>query len=69
MSCKSLCPWITINYREAYNIFACNGILFNHESPLRGGTFVTKKIVSALCKIKYGLQNTLYLGNLEAKRD
>ena len=61
--------WITINYREAYKIFACNGILFNHESPLRGETFVTKKIVSALCKIKKGLQKTLYLGNLDAKRD
>jgi GDPmannose 4,6-dehydratase len=61
--------WITVNYREAYKIFACNGILFNHESPLRGETFVTKKIVSALCKIKKGLQRTLYLGNLDAKRD
>ena len=61
--------WITVNYREAYNIFACNGILFNHESPLRGETFVTRKIVNALCRIKLGLQKTLYLGNLEAKRD
>ena len=61
--------WITVNYREAYNIFACNGILFNHESPRRGGTFVTKKIVSALCKIKLNKQKTLFLGNLEAKRD
>ncbi len=66
---KLYAHWITINYREAYNIFACNGILFNHESPVRGETFVTKKIVSALCKIKYGLQKKLYLGNLEAKRD
>ena len=66
---KLYAHWITINYREAYNIFACNGILFNHESPLRGETFVTKKIVNALCKIKKGLQQKLYLGNLEAKRD
>ena len=66
---KVYAHWITVNYREAYKIFACNGILFNHESPLRGGTFVTKKIVSALCRIKYGFQKTLYLGNLEAKRD
>ena len=61
--------WITINYRESYNIFACNGILFNHESPLRGETFVTKKIVKAMCKIKNGSQKKLYLGNLYAKRD
>jgi len=61
--------WITINYREAYKIFACNGILFNHESPLRGETFVTKKIVTALCKIKYNKQNKLYLGNIYSKRD
>ena len=61
--------WITVNYREAYNIFACNGILFNHESPVRGETFVTRKIVVALCKIKLGLQKKLYLGNLDAKRD
>ena len=61
--------WITKNYREAYNIFACNGILFNHESPRRGETFVTKKIVSALTKIKYGKQKRLYLGNVNAKRD
>ena len=61
--------WITKNYREAYNIFACNGILFNHESPRRGETFVTKKIISALCKIKQGKQDKLYLGNLNAKRD
>ena len=61
--------WITKNYREAYKIFACNGILFNHESPRRGETFVTKKIVSALCKIKEGKQKKLFLGNLNAKRD
>tara|TARA_E500000178_G_C16876533_1_gene686911 strand:- start:26 stop:1069 length:1044 start_codon:yes stop_codon:yes gene_type:complete len=66
---KVYAHWITVNYREAYNIFACNGILFNHESPVRGETFVTRKVVSALCKIKLGLQKTLYLGNLEAKRD
>ena len=66
---KVYAHWITVNYREAYNIFACNGILFNHESPRRGETFVTRKIVIALCKIKYGLQDKLYLGNLEAKRD
>ncbi len=66
---KVYAHWITINYREAYKIFACNGILFNHESPRRGGTFVTKKIVNGLCKVKLGLQKTLYLGNLEAKRD
>ena len=61
--------WITKNYREAYNMFACNGILFNHESPVRGETFVTKKIVMALCKIKLGKQKKLFLGNLDAKRD
>lgn len=61
--------WITINYREAYNIFACNGILFNHESPLRGETFVTRKITRAVAKIALGLQNDLYIGNLDAKRD
>ena len=61
--------WITVNYRLAYNIFACNGILFNHESPVRGETFVTKKIVMALCKIKLGKQKKLFLGNLDAKRD
>ncbi len=66
---KVYAHWITINYREAYNIFACNGILFNHESPRRGETFVTKKIVSALCRIKLGLQKKLFLGNLDAKRD
>ena len=61
--------WITKNYRESYGIFACNGILFNHESPLRGETFVTRKITRAAAKIKLGLQDTLYLGNLDAKRD
>ena len=66
---KVYAHWITVNYREAYNIFACNGILFNHESPVRGETFVTRKIVVALCKIKLGLQKKLYLGNLDAKRD
>ena len=66
---KVYAHWITVNYREAYKIFACNGILFNHESPQRGETFVTRKIVIALCKIKLGLQKTLYLGNLNAKRD
>jgi GDPmannose 4,6-dehydratase len=66
---KVYAHWITINYREAYNIFACNGILFNHESPRRGETFVTRKIVIALCRIKSGKQKKLFLGNLEAKRD
>jgi len=66
---KVYAHWITINYREAYNIFACNGILFNHESPVRGETFVTRKIVIGLCKIKLGLQKKLFLGNLSAKRD
>jgi len=61
--------WITVNYREAYGMFACNGILFNHESPLRGETFVTRKITRAVAKIALGLQDTLYLGNLDAKRD
>ena len=61
--------WITTNYREAYKIFACNGILFNHESPVRGETFVTRKITRGLARIKLGLQNEIYLGNLEAKRD
>ncbi len=61
--------WITVNYREAYGMFACNGILFNHESPQRGETFVTRKITRAVAKIALGLQNTLYLGNLNAKRD
>jgi GDPmannose 4,6-dehydratase len=61
--------WITVNYREAYGIYACNGILFNHESPVRGETFVTRKITRALARIKLGLQGCLYLGNLDAKRD
>ena len=61
--------WITVNYREAYNMFACNGILFNHESPLRGETFVTRKITMAVAKIALGQQNILYLGNLNAQRD
>src|SRR5690606_11186906 len=61
--------WITVNYREAYGMFACNGILFNHESPLRGETFVTRKITRAAAKIALGLQEKLYLGNLNAKRD
>ena len=61
--------WITVNYREAYGIYASNGILFNHESPLRGETFVTRKITRAASRIKYGLQEKLYLGNLDAKRD
>ncbi len=66
---KVYAHWITVNYREAYKIFACNGILFNHESPVRGETFVTKKIINGLCKIKMGYQKKLYLGNLDAKRD
>ena len=61
--------WITVNYREAYGIYACNGILFNHESPVRGETFVTRKITRALARIKLGLQDCLYLGNMDAKRD
>jgi GDPmannose 4,6-dehydratase len=61
--------WITVNYREAYGMYACNGILFNHESPVRGETFVTRKITRALARIKLGLQDTLYLGNLGALRD
>ena len=61
--------WITVNYREAYNIFACNGILFNHESPIRGETFVTRKITRAVARIALGLQEKIYLGNLSAKRD
>jgi len=61
--------WITINYREAYGIYACNGILFNHESPIRGETFVTRKITRALVRIKLGLQDCVYLGNIDAKRD
>jgi GDPmannose 4,6-dehydratase len=61
--------WITVNYREAYGIYACNGILFNHESPIRGETFVTRKITRALARIKIGLQDILYIGNLNARRD
>jgi GDPmannose 4,6-dehydratase len=61
--------WITVNYREAYGLFGCNGILFNHESPLRGETFVTRKITRGLARIKLGFQNCIYLGNLDAKRD
>jgi GDPmannose 4,6-dehydratase len=61
--------WITVNYREAYGIYACNGILFNHESPIRGETFVSRKISRALARIKTGLQDTLYIGNLDARRD
>ena len=61
--------WITVNYREAYNMFACNGILFNHESPIRGETFVTRKITRAVARIALGLQDKIYLGNLSAKRD
>ena len=61
--------WVTVNYREAYGIYACNGILFNHESPIRGETFVTRKITMAVARIKKGLQEKLYLGNLDAKRD
>src|SRR5579863_3045025 len=61
--------WITVNYREAYGLFACNGILFNHESPLRGETFVSRKITRALTRIKAGLQEALYLGNLDSRRD
>jgi len=61
--------WITVNYREAYGIYACNGILFNHESPIRGETFVTRKITRALARIKLGIQDCLYLGNLDSKRD
>jgi GDPmannose 4,6-dehydratase len=61
--------WISVNYRESYNMFACNGILFNHESPLRGETFVTRKITRAVAKMSLGLQDKIYLGNLDAKRD
>jgi GDPmannose 4,6-dehydratase len=61
--------WITVNYREAYNMFACNGILFNHESPTRGETFVTRKITRGVSKIALGLQDSLFIGNLDAKRD
>ncbi|MBU79557.1 MAG: GDP-mannose 4,6-dehydratase [Flavobacteriales bacterium] len=66
---KMYAYWITVNYREAYNMFACNGILFNHESPVRGETFVTRKITRAASRIALGLQDKLYLGNLDAKRD
>jgi len=66
---KMYAYWITVNYREAYDMFACNGILFNHESPIRGETFVTRKITRAASKIALGLQDKLYLGNLDAKRD
>jgi len=66
---KLYAHWITVNYRESYNLFACSGILFNHESPRRGETFVTKKISKGLAKIKLGLEKTIYLGNLDAKRD
>jgi len=66
---KMYAYWITVNYREAYGMFACNGILFNHESPLRGETFVTRKITRAAAKIALGLQNDLYMGNLDAQRD
>jgi len=61
--------WITVNYREAYDMFACNGILFNHESPLRGETFVTRKITRGVARIALGIQKTIYLGNLDARRD
>jgi len=61
--------WIVVNYREAYGMYACNGILFNHESPMRGETFVTRKITRGLARIKLGLQSQLFLGNLDAKRD
>ncbi len=66
---KLYAHWITVNYREAYGLFACNGILFNHESPIRGETFVTRKITRALARIRLGLQDCLYLGNLDARRD
>lgn len=66
---KVLAHWITVNYRESYGLFACNGVLFNHESPRRGETFVTRKITRAVARIKAGLQDKLYLGNLDAKRD
>ncbi len=66
---KMYAYWITVNYREAYNLFACNGILFNHESPVRGETFVTRKITRAVSKIVLGLQDKMYLGNLDSKRD
>ncbi|HTN27941.1 MAG TPA: GDP-mannose 4,6-dehydratase, partial [Burkholderiales bacterium] len=66
---KLYAHWITVNYREAYGLYACNGILFNHESPIRGETFVTRKITRGLARIKLGLQDCLYLGNLNARRD
>jgi GDPmannose 4,6-dehydratase len=66
---KAYAYWLTVNYRESYGLFACNGILFNHESPRRGETFVTRKITRAVAQIKAGLQEKLYLGNLDAKRD
>ncbi|WP_326995249.1 GDP-mannose 4,6-dehydratase [Chitinophaga sp. 212800010-3] len=66
---KMYAYWITVNYREAYNMFACNGILFNHESPLRGETFVTRKITRAVAKLSLGLQDKLFMGNLDARRD
>jgi GDPmannose 4,6-dehydratase len=66
---KVYAHWITVNYREAYGLFACNGILFNHESPMRGETFVSRKITRALTRIKVGLQETLHLGNLDSRRD
>lgn len=66
---KMYAYWITVNYREAYNMFACNGILFNHESPLRGETFVTRKITRAVSRIGLGMQDTLHLGNIDSKRD
>jgi len=66
---KMYAYWITVNYREAYGLYACNGVLFNHESPVRGETFVTRKITRALARIKLGLQDCIYLGNMDAKRD
>src|ERR1041384_827418 len=66
---KMYAYWITVNYREAYNMYACNGILFNHESPLRGETFVTRKITRAVAQLAYGLTDKLYMGNIDAKRD
>jgi len=66
---KQFAYWIVVNYREAYGLYACNGILFNHESPIRGPTFVTRKITRAVARIKRGLTKTLYLGNIESKRD
>ena len=68
-SSKFQAHWVTVNYREAYGLFACNGILFNHESPIRGETFVTRKITRGLARIKLGLQERLFLGNLDARRD